>query len=108
MSKILSVTPRALEKLKALVQANGAEGIRIGVRSGGCSGFSYIIDYARGQSEFDELIDLDEVRILIDKKAILFLAGTEMDYIEEQFSSGFVFANPLEKAKCGCGKSFSI
>lgn len=107
--QLLHVTDRALEKLKSLLkEKEGATGIRIGVKSGGCSGLSYVIDYAVACSDFDEVMSFDELTILIDKKAVVFVAGASMDYIEEKFSSGFVFSNPLETARCGCGKSFSI
>lgn len=108
--QILKVTDRALEKLKSLLSAQeGAYGIRIGVKSGGCSGLSYVIDYARSvPGNFDEVLSFDGLTILIDKKAVLFITGTEMDYVEEQFSSSFTFSNPLEKARCGCGKSFNV
>jgi iron-sulfur cluster assembly accessory protein len=107
--QLLNITDRALTKLSSLLkEKEGVIGIRIGVKSGGCSGLSYVIDYAVSQSAFDEIISFDKLTILIDKKAVVFIAGTQMDYIEEKFSSGFVFSNPLETARCGCGKSFSI
>lgn len=107
--KLLNITDRALERLKSLIkQKEDAVGIRISVKSGGCSGLSYVIDYAAAFSTFDEVMSFDGLTILVDKKAVVFIAGSEMDYIEEKFSSGFVFSNPLEATRCGCGKSFSV
>lgn len=111
MSKksIITITDRAAEQVKTLLERRGGEsfGIRVGVKSGGCSGFSYLIEYADSKNQFDELLEDKGVVVLIDPKAIMYLIGSEMDYVEEKFRSGFVFQNPNEKGKCGCGKSFS-
>lgn len=111
MSKksIITITDRAAEQVKILLQRREKEsfGIRVGVKSGGCSGLSYIIEYADSKNQFDELLEDKGVVVLIDPKAIMYLIGSEMDYVEEKFRSGFVFQNPNEKGKCGCGKSFS-
>ncbi len=106
---IITITEGALNQARLLLSAKkDACGIRVGVRSGGCSGLSYLIEYANTPGIFDEEVLVEDVRILIDKKAILYLIGTTMDYIEEKFKSGFVFVNPKEKMKCGCGKSFNV
>ena len=83
-------------------------GIRIGVRSKGCSGLSYTLEFADKQEPLDEVIDTQGIKLLIDAKASLFLIGTEMDYEEEKLKSGFVFKNPNEKGRCGCGESFHV
>lgn len=108
-NNLITITPRAVKEIKKLIeQGNNANMIRISVKSGGCSGYSYSIEYAKNKSDFDDLISTEEIDLLIDKKAILFLIGSEMDYIDETFKSGFVFNNPKEKGRCGCGKSFAI
>jgi iron-sulfur cluster assembly protein len=108
--QVMKVTPAAAERVKALIEQRGKEtaGIRIGVRSKGCSGLSYTLEYADKQEPMDEIVDTDGVKILIDPKASLFLIGTEMDYVEEKLKSGFVFTNPNEKGRCGCGESFHV
>ena len=108
--QVMSVTPAAAERVKALIEGRGKPtvGIRIGVRSKGCSGMSYTLEFADSQQPMDEVVDTQGVKLLIDPKASLFLIGTEMDYEEEKLKSGFVFRNPNEKGRCGCGKSFHV
>ena len=107
---IITVSDAAAERIKHLLsmRAGGSYGIRVGVKSGGCSGLSYLIEYADDARPFEELIQVKGVRILIDPKAIMYVIGSQMDYTEDSFKSGFVFNNPNEKAKCGCGKSFNV
>ena len=83
-------------------------GIRIGVRSKGCSGMSYTVEFADEKSPYDETVEDKGVTVFIDPKATMFILGTEMDYVEEQMKSGFVFRNPNEKGRCGCGESFHV
>lgn len=112
MSKkqVMQLTERAAQQVKALLAKRGKTslGVRIGVKSGGCSGLKYFVEYADNKNQFDEIIEDKGVTILIDPKALMYLLGTEMDFISEQFKSGFVFTNPNEKGKCGCGTSFSV
>ena len=108
--QVMTVTPAAAERARALVAGRGkpTAGIRIGVRSKGCSGMSYTLEFADRQEPMDEVVESDGVRLLIDPKASLFLIGTVMDYEEEKLKSGFVFRNPNEKGRCGCGESFHV
>lgn len=107
---IIKVTDRAVEKIKALLDGRGkpSAGIRVGVKQGGCSGLSYLIEYADEQNKYEEVIEMDGVKVLIEPKAIIYLIGTTMDYVDEKVKSGFVFLNPNEKTKCGCGESFGV
>ena len=106
---ILTITDKAAEHVRHLLsKRSDTLGLRVGVKSGGCSGMSYIIDYAEEQKPSDEVVEHEGLRIFIDTKAVLYLIGTEMDYEEGQFKEGFVFINPNEKIKCGCGKSFGV
>ncbi len=107
---ILSLTDRAADQIQKLLNQRNKRslGIKIGIKSGGCSGFKYFIEYADKKDPFDEIINDKGVTILIDPKAILYLIGTKMDYVVEQFKTGFIFINPNEKGQCGCGNSFSI
>ncbi len=108
--QVMTVTPAAAERVKALIDGRGkpTAGVRIGVRTKGCSGLSYTLEFADAQQPMDEVVETQGVKLLIDPKASLFLIGTEMDYAEEQLKSGFVFKNPNEKGRCGCGESFHV
>jgi iron-sulfur cluster assembly protein len=108
--QLMAVTPAAAERVKALIESRGkpTAGIRIGVRTKGCSGLSYTLEFADSQQPMDEVVETEGVKLLIDPKASLFLIGTEMDYEEEKLKSGFVFKNPNEKGRCGCGESFHV
>ena len=106
----INVTPAALERVKALLAERGkpSAGVRIGIRSRGCSGMSYTLEYADEKSPFDEVVETQGITILIDPKATMFILGTEMDFVEDKLESGFVFRNPNEKGRCGCGESFHV
>lgn len=107
---VLTLTAEAINQIRALLAKRGKPslGIRVGVKTGGCSGKKYYVEYADSKSPYDEIVKYDEVTILIDPKALMYLLGTEMDYHETAFKSGFIFTNPNEKGNCGCGKSFSV
>ena len=106
----LTITDAAAERVKVLLAKRGkpSVGIRIGVRSKGCSGMSYTLEYADEKSQFDEILEDKGVTVLIDPKATMFILGTEMDFVEDKMQSGFVFKNPNEKGRCGCGESFHV
>ena len=108
--QLMTVTPAAVERAKTLIEGRGkpTAGIRIGVRTKGCSGLSYTLEFADKQEPMDEVVETAGIKLLIDPKASLFLIGTEMDYEEEKLKSGFVFKNPNEKGRCGCGESFHV
>lgn len=84
------------------------QGVRVGVTNGGCAGMSYTMDYASEAKPFEEVMEDKGVRIFIDPKAILFLIGTELDFIQEKLGSRFVFNNPNQTSACGCGESVQI
>ncbi len=107
---LMTITAAAAEKVKALLAGRGkpSAGIRIGVRTKGCSGMSYTIEFADEKGPFDEVVEDKGVTVLIDPKATMFIVGTEMDYREDKLESGFVFSNPNEKGRCGCGESFHV
>ena len=106
----VNLTDAAAEQIKNLLASRGKEslGVRVGVRSGGCSGLAYTIEYADDVRKFEEVIDEKGVKVLIDPKAILYLIGTTMDFKQDKFKSGFVFVNPNEKGRCGRGESFHV
>ncbi len=107
---MMSVSDAAAKQVQALLDGRGKEsvGIRIGVRTKGCSGMSYTLEFADEKGPFDEILEDKGVTILIDPKATMFIIGTEMDYVEDKLESGFVFSNPNEKGRCGCGESFHV
>lgn len=105
----LTLTPSAVKKIKEILGDKSEYiGLKVGVKQRGCNGLSYTLDYAKEKSQLDEEVVQDGVRIYIDRKAQLSLLGTEMDYVENQLSSEFVFNNPNIKGTCGCGESFSV
>ncbi len=106
----IQLTEAAAQRVQELLDKRGKPsiGIRIGVRSKGCSGLSYTLEYADKKDPMDELVEQHGVTVLIDPKATLFILGTQMDYVEEKLQSGFVFRNPNEKGRCGCGESFHV
>ena len=111
MSKqVITLSDRAAERVKEIM-AQAKEsivGVRVGVASGGCAGMSYIMEYAKKTNPNDEIIEDKGVKVLIDPKAIMYLLGTEMDYKKEELMSTFIFKNPNETERCGCGESFKI
>jgi len=108
--KAVTLTEAAATRLRAIIEKSGNEiaGLRVGVKSSGCAGMGYTMEYAKSIEPFDEVIEDQGVKILIDPKAIMFLLGTQMDYKTEKLSSGFVFNNPNETSACGCGESVTI
>ena len=107
---LMSLTEAAAERVKHLMSSRDepANGLRIGVRTGGCSGMAYSMDFADDKEPLDEVVEEKGVTLFVDSKALMFLIGTEMDYVEDKLQSGFVFNNPNEKGRCGCGESFHV
>ena len=110
MKQVITLTDNAASRIKDIMSKdeNKSLGVRVGVKSGGCAGMSYIMEYAKEINPNDEVIEDKGVKVFIDPGAIMYLLGTEMDYKKEQFSSSFVFKNPNETERCGCGESFKI
>ena len=110
MKQAMSVTDAAAQRIRDLLARRGkpSVGVRVGVRARGCSGLSYTLEYADDKGKFDEVVEDKGVTILVDPKAVMFILGTEMDYVEEKLESGFTFRNPNEKGRCGCGESFHV
>jgi len=110
LRQAMTLTDAAADRIRALLAQRGkpAVGIRVGVRSRGCSGLTYTLEYADEKGKLDELVQDKGVTVLIDPKASMFIIGTEMDYVEDKLQSGFTFRNPNEKGRCGCGESFHV
>jgi len=108
MKQVITLSDNAANRIKEII-SNGetkSVGVRVGVKSGGCAGMSYVMEYAKEINPTDEIIEEKGVKVFIDQSAIMYLLGTEMDYKKEQFSSTFIFKNPNETERCGCGESF--
>tara|TARA_B100001123_G_C14780875_1_gene816526 strand:- start:201 stop:536 length:336 start_codon:yes stop_codon:yes gene_type:complete len=108
--QIITLSKNAAFRIKEIMSKaeKNAIGVRVGVKSGGCAGMSYMMEYAKEVNPNDEIIEDKGVKVFIDSSAIMYLLGTEMDYKKEEFSSNFVFNNPNETERCGCGESFKI
>tara|TARA_B100000768_G_C11254039_1_gene365511 strand:+ start:284 stop:682 length:399 start_codon:yes stop_codon:yes gene_type:complete len=109
-NNLLSLTPRAIERLQDINKnsSNDNVAVKLGVKNGGCAGMAYTMDYINEVSQNDEVIKIDDITLVIDPKAILFLLGTEMDYEESTLNSGFIFNNPNQTDACGCGESVTL
>eukprot|EP00397_Hematodinium_sp_SG-2012_P051952 GEMP01061174.1.p2 GENE.GEMP01061174.1~~GEMP01061174.1.p2 ORF type:complete len:117 (+),score=13.98 GEMP01061174.1:51-401(+) len=109
--KIMDITPAAAQRVSELLATKipSPFALRIGLRQRGCNGMTYVMDFADKATKFDEVIELNsQERVVVDGKAVMFLIGTEMDYVETQLGSEFVFNNPNKKSECGCGQSFNV
>ena len=109
-NQVIKLSNNAAERIKHIMSKaeKSVIGVRVGVKSGGCAGMSYVMEYARDIKSNEEIVEDKGVKVLIDPKAIMYLLGTEMDYKKEKFSSHFVFINPNETERCGCGESFKV
>jgi len=107
---VITITEAAAARVKQLIAKaeKPVKGLRVGVKTRGCSGLSYFVEYADEKKRFEDVVEDKGVTIFVDPTAVMFLIGTEMDYKEDKLQSGFVFNNPNEKARCGCGESFSV
>merc|ERR1719476_298238 len=109
--QIMSVTANAARRLQALVaRRNDPDtiGVRVGLRTRGCNGMSYTMDYTDKVNKFDEVIEAENgIKVVVDSKAVMFLVGTEMDFVSNDVGTEFVFNNPNKKSECGCGQSFN-
>jgi iron-sulfur cluster assembly protein len=110
LPKVVTLTDIAAARMKGIMSKADENfiGVRIGVKNGGCAGMEYVMDYAEAPEPLDEVVEDNGITILIDPKAILFLLGTEIDYVTEKLSSRFVFKNPNQTDACGCGESVTI
>ena len=108
--QVIKLSDRAAQRVKEIIAKakDPIIGVRVGVASGGCAGMSYVMEYAKKANPNDEVIEDKGVKVFIDANAVMYLLGTEMDYKTDKFSSQFVFKNPNETERCGCGESFKV
>jgi iron-sulfur cluster assembly protein len=105
---ILSMTEAAAARVRELMAKDEGIGLRVGVKNGGCAGMEYTMEWAKEPKPFDEVVEQDGAKVLIEAKALMFLLGTQMDYQTGVLKSGFVFNNPNQISACGCGESVEI
>lgn len=103
----MNITAGALEHLKELLEQD-QKMIRVGVKNRGCSGLAYHLEYVDKPNKFDEIVEQDGVKVLVDSKALFSIIGSEMDWLEDKLSARFIFRNPNITEQCGCGESFSV
>ena len=110
IKQIIKLSDNAANRIKEIMSnaKNDTIGVRIAVKTGGCAGLSYVMEYTNKINPNDEVIEDKGVKLFVDSGAIMYLLGTEMDYKKEEFSSSFVFNNPNETERCGCGESFKV
>lgn len=106
----VTLTPKAVEMAKKAIEKRGTPdaALRLGVRGGGCSGASYVIEFADKIRERDHVFQFDGLKVVVDPKSLVYLRGSVLDYEVKLMSHGFKFRNPNEKKSCGCGESFGI
>ena len=110
VKEIITLTTAAKNRVKEIIAKAKKNyiGIRIKIDNTGCSGHSYKIDYAESKINGDEVIFVDNIKIFIDASATMYILGSKIDYVDNGMESGFVFSNPNEKGRCGCGESFNV
>lgn len=106
---MITVSEQAAKKITAnLVKRGKGLGIRLGVRTTGCSGMAYVMEYVDNLNEHDKVVESNGVTVVVDAKSLVYLEGIEVDYKRQGLNEGFEFINPNEKDRCGCGESFRI
>ena len=110
MPPIVELTPAAVARARELLADHGSDaaGIRLGVKTTGCSGMSYKLDFTDAIGEADTVIETDGVKLVVEPQAVMYVLGTEIDWVEDKLGAMFVFNNRNEKARGGCGESFSV
>jgi len=108
----INVTPRAAKEIRSQLarrpQSNGQSGVRLGVKGGGCSGMSYLIEFCDQPRSRDQVFEVEGARVYVDPKSLIYLAGTTFDFVDTFQQKGFKFVNPQVKSECGCGESFTV
>ncbi|QSX34863.1 iron-sulfur cluster assembly protein IscA [Shewanella avicenniae] len=105
----ISMTPAAADRVKSFLDNRGKGiGLRLGLKTSGCSGMAYILEFVDELNEDDEVFDINGVNIIIDAKSLIYLDGIELDFVKEGLNEGFQFNNPNAKGECGCGESFTV
>ncbi|QOF66953.1 iron-sulfur cluster assembly protein IscA [Actinobacillus sp. GY-402] len=105
----ITLSETALNRVRTFLQNRGSGiGLRLGVKTSGCSGLAYVLEFVDKLSEDDQVFEQDDIKIIVDKKSLVYLDGTQLDFVKEGLNEGFKFTNPNIKDQCGCGESFSV
>ena len=105
----ITMTPAAADRVRSfLVNRGKGVGLRLGLRTSGCSGMAYVLEFVDSLIDDEEVFDIDDVKIIIDAKSLIYLQGIELDFVKEGLNEGFQFNNPNAKGECGCGESFTV
>ena len=108
--RVMTITPAAAARVRDIMASKGpaVAGLKIGIKKGGCAGMEYTMEWAETAGKFDEVVEQDGARVIIDPKAVMYLLGTEMDFKVDKLSAQFVFNNPNQQSSCGCGESVNL
>jgi iron-sulfur cluster assembly protein len=105
----ITMTPAAADRVRSFLANRGQSlGLRLGLRTSGCSGMAYVLEFVDSLNDDDELYTIDGVNVIIDAKSFIYLQGIELDFVKEGLNEGFEFNNPNAKGECGCGESFTV
>lgn len=105
----VTMTPAASERVRTFIANRGKGlGLRLGIKTTGCSGLAYVLEFVDELNEDDSVFEVDDVNIIIDAKSLVYLDGIELDFVKEGLNEGFKFTNPNAKGECGCGESFNV
>ena len=105
----VTMTPAASERVKSFMVNRGkGVGLRLGIKTTGCSGLAYVLEFVDDLNEDDQVFSVDDVKIIIDGKSLVYLNGIQLDFVKEGLNEGFQFINPNAKGECGCGESFNV
>ncbi|MDF0534244.1 iron-sulfur cluster assembly protein IscA [Shewanella sp. A32] len=105
----ISMTPAAADRVRTFLQNRGKGiGLRLGLKTSGCSGMAYVLEFVDELNEDDEVFEIEGVNLIVDAKSLIYLQGIELDFVKEGLNEGFKFNNPNAKGECGCGESFTV
>ncbi|KMK52210.1 iron-sulfur cluster assembly protein [[Actinobacillus] muris] len=105
----ITLTETAANRVKTFLENRGKGiGLRLGVKTSGCSGLAYVLEFVDVLNEDDQVFEQHGVKVIVDEKSLVYLAGTELDYVKEGLNEGFKYSNPNVKNECGCGESFNV
>ena len=105
----ISMTPAAAERVRTFLHNRGKGlGLRVGVKTTGCSGLAYVLEFVDELNEDDQVFSQDDLNLIVDGKSLVYIDGTQLDFVREGLNEGFRFNNPNERDKCGCGESFRV
>ncbi|MCH2055651.1 MAG: iron-sulfur cluster assembly protein IscA [Thalassotalea sp.] len=105
----VTMTASAADRVRSfLVNRGKGLGLRLGIKTTGCSGLAYVLEFVDDMNEDDQMFEIDDVNVIIDAKSLVYLDGVELDFVKEGLNEGFKFTNPNAKGECGCGESFNV